>query len=260
MSKFHVNNDGNIAKCRAVKGNCPFGEDMHFDSVEQAQKGYEKQMNDNLVVALKKPETINTEKIPYNMIESLPLLPKDTFITVDNPDNVHDLPIAESFAENLGDDLIPGQYKGFYYDEDNDVDKQVIVTVNSDGSSFAQPYSDAVWNGIQNNVGETLGEKKKREVIELTETLSELKNDKKFDSGNINDINYALNNIVGRHDFTSKSGSQSGLEELIEFQDDLNYIGHLLEIHGTPEEALSYKVASEKLSDIIVDLNEKEIN
>lgn len=42
--KFHVNpKTGNSGACRAVKGNCPFGNEAeHFPSKEEAQKHYEK--------------------------------------------------------------------------------------------------------------------------------------------------------------------------------------------------------------------------
>lgn len=38
-SKYHINNDGEPAKCKAKPGNCPFGDDRsHFDSFEAAEE------------------------------------------------------------------------------------------------------------------------------------------------------------------------------------------------------------------------------
>lgn len=43
MAKFHVNKStGDVGKCRAKKGNCPFGgEDEHYASAHEAQRVYE---------------------------------------------------------------------------------------------------------------------------------------------------------------------------------------------------------------------------
>lgn len=48
MSKFHINNKGIPAICKAVKGNCPFGsEDSHFESIEKAQLAIDNQNTEN---------------------------------------------------------------------------------------------------------------------------------------------------------------------------------------------------------------------
>lgn len=47
VTKYHINpNSGAVGKCRAEKGNCPFGdESKHFDSPAAARKAFEEEMS-----------------------------------------------------------------------------------------------------------------------------------------------------------------------------------------------------------------------
>jgi len=61
--KFHVNAAGEAGKCKATKGNCPFGgEAEHFTSAEAAREHYEKSM-----------QTVTTRKLS----KAKPVLPQN---------------------------------------------------------------------------------------------------------------------------------------------------------------------------------------
>lgn len=64
MSKYHVNSNGEAGKCRAQKGNCPFGgETEHYDSIEKAQAAAEKQLEQefsDVSTVVKAPEQSDT--------------------------------------------------------------------------------------------------------------------------------------------------------------------------------------------------------
>jgi len=55
MAKYHLNEKGVAGVCRAKEGNCPLGGDKkHFESKEDAQKAYEKIMENQLHEAFTK--------------------------------------------------------------------------------------------------------------------------------------------------------------------------------------------------------------
>ena len=59
--KFHINAAGEAGKCKATKGNCPFGgEAEHFTSAEAAREHYEKQMGDSTSSLSKAKKSIST--------------------------------------------------------------------------------------------------------------------------------------------------------------------------------------------------------
>lgn len=64
--KFHVTEDG-PKKCNASKRPCPIGGE-HFDSLEQAQKSYEKDMGGSLLVKGKKNNPFSTLMTPATKI------------------------------------------------------------------------------------------------------------------------------------------------------------------------------------------------
>lgn len=67
MIRYHINNTGNITKCRATKEKCPFGGDTgteeHFDTREDARAHYESKMKESsLTVLQKKTPNANNKK------------------------------------------------------------------------------------------------------------------------------------------------------------------------------------------------------
>jgi len=72
MNRFHVNpQTGNTGECRAVY-ECPFGEENHYDSLEEARDAYEASMSSNSLVALAKRDLRDESLIgqfPYGDLE-----------------------------------------------------------------------------------------------------------------------------------------------------------------------------------------------
>jgi len=69
MSKFHINDKGNVSKCNATKGQCPFGsDDQHYSTSNEAYVAFEKGMHDNILSSQKKEIT---EEGKYQLINDI---------------------------------------------------------------------------------------------------------------------------------------------------------------------------------------------
>ncbi len=72
MSRFHVNPEtGNTGECRAVY-ECPFGEENHYDSLDQAREAYENAMSTEALATLQKRELKDeslSSEFPYGTPE-----------------------------------------------------------------------------------------------------------------------------------------------------------------------------------------------
>lgn len=63
-AKFHVNDNGEIGRCSAKNGNCPFGADSHSDTVYGARQIFEQRQKQNITPPLTKEslaEMMNSE-------------------------------------------------------------------------------------------------------------------------------------------------------------------------------------------------------
>lgn len=117
MARFHINNSGDAGLCRAVAGNCPFGDDSeHYGSQEEAREAYEERMAKSSFTGPK---------------AKAKRLHKDLYVSVLTSNN--DV-LTENFSPNLASDLEPGDYVAQYYDDKTKEDKYIKIKIDGLGS------------------------------------------------------------------------------------------------------------------------------
>lgn len=93
MSRYHINTKGTPARCRAQTGNCPFrrkdgGESKHYETLQDAQKGYEAIQAKNTIIAHKKRKNrVSANEFfdpePYKkVVKNLSSSPKDAMQSI----------------------------------------------------------------------------------------------------------------------------------------------------------------------------------
>jgi len=260
MSKFHINSKGEPGICKATSGGCPFGSvEEHYSSKEEAILAYEKIQEANLVSTLKR--IADSEVAPTELdldssksSNNIPTLPKDTFITIPNPDDPYDMPITEGFPTDMGRMLIAGQYEGYYYDEESDSDKPALVTVNSDGSVLAQPlHDDNPWVTPEPSYDVT------ESYLSTRDKITKLKDDvdgiSKYVKGQISTILKAraeLDPISQKMEYSKSLAEFSkNMNELNDLQEEWRLRAHRADASGDTKEAQVWFTASDMLSDAL---------
>lgn len=261
---YHMNSRGEAAPCHAEPGNCPLGGD-HYESKEEAQAGIEERMSEHSFANLEKNPTASliqdegvasgdaaVHNVEQNVVQD------NVFVTIDNTDDPHGMPITETYANDLSSELQPGTYSGYYYDEARDEDTPVVITVNDKGQSTVVRGEDA--HRFADFEAPDSPEKAARaarseEVSAFSDSLREQADDDYSRDGasRLTMIESAqmIEDVQKRNDFTTASGHSKGVLELSDLQEDLNRNAHIADSEGRDADAASWWRASEGLADTL---------
>lgn len=259
---YHMNAKGEAAPCHAEPGNCPLGGD-HYDNREEAQAGIEERMSDHSFADLAKSPTDSLIKDNGLTAGDKAVLKAErtvvqgnVFVTVDNADDPMGMPITETFADDLGTDIQPGVYTGYYYDETEDEDVPVEITVNDKGESSVLRGEDV--HRFADLEAPDSPEKASRaerasDLTSFSDSLREQADNEYSRNGasRLTMIESAqmIEDVQKRNDFTTASGYSKGIVELSDLQEDLNLSAHTADSEGRDADAAALWRSSEGLAD-----------